>query len=89
MGRIGSIIYVIIGLAVAANKDYLGDIGSLGDFINLVLAVILWPLVLFGVDFKIKIGGGDDKDKKGSMLLIGPAVAYGWAALTTRIGNRD
>ena len=73
------VVYLAIGVAVAATKDYLGDVGSIGDIINLILAVVLWPLVLLGVDFNLKIGGddkeGDDK-KKGALLMVGPAITY-------------
>lgn len=75
MGRIGTIIYLVIGVIVAANKGYVGDVGSLGEIINLLLAVLLWPLLFLGVDFNIKIGGKDG-DKKASALLIGPAFAH-------------
>ena len=66
MKKIIVLVYLAIGVAVAAVKDYLGDIGNVGDVINLVLAVILWPLVLLGVDFELDIGGDDgDKGDKG------------------------
>jgi hypothetical protein len=58
MRTIGGIIYLVIGVAVAANRHYLGDIGSLGDIINQLLAILLWPLVLLGVDFNLHFGGG-------------------------------
>jgi hypothetical protein len=61
--------YLVIGVIVAAIKDYLGDVGSLSAIINLLLAILLWPLILVGVDFDLKIGGddgnGDDKSGKG------------------------
>ena len=73
------IVYLAIGVAVAATKDYLGDVGSIGDILNLILAIVLWPLVLLGVDFNLKIGGddkgGDDK-KKGALMMVGPAISY-------------
>lgn len=98
------LVYLAIGVAVAAIKDYLGDIGNVSDVINLVLAVVLWPVVLLGVDFELDIGGGDDKgdkkdgkdggggkdggkgDKKGALGLIGPALgyAYAWLSSTAR-----
>ena len=79
MKTIVLIVYLAIGVAVAATKDYLGDVGSIGDILNLILAILLWPLVLLGVDFNLKIGGddkdGDDK-KKGALLMVGPAIIY-------------
>jgi hypothetical protein len=95
------LVYLAIGVAVATVKDYLGDIGNVGDVINLVLAVILWPLVLLGVDFELDIGGDDgdkgDKDKggkdggkgekNGALFLFGPAVSYAYA-LASRTARR-
>jgi len=78
MRSIGLIVYVVIGVAVAAARDYLGDVGSIGDIVNLLLAVLLWPLVLLGVDFNLDIGGGrNDKgeNKNGALLLLVPPLA--------------
>jgi hypothetical protein len=60
---------------VAAARDYLSDVGSIGDIVNLLLAVLLWPLVLLGVDFNLDIGGGRDgegENKNGALLLLAP-----------------
>ena len=89
------LVYLAIGVAVAAIKDYLGDVGSVGDIINLVLAIVLWPLVLLGVEFNLTIGDGGDGDKggkggknggkgggdkKGAVLMVGSALTYARAA---------
>jgi hypothetical protein len=82
--------YLVIGVIVAAAKDYLGDVGSLGDIVNLLLAIVLWPLVLLGVDFNLKIGGddgGNGKDnggdkKNGALLMVGPVIVYARSAIT-------
>lgn len=58
------LVYLAIGVAVAAMEDYLGDIGNVGDVINLVLAIVLWPAVLLGVEFNLDIGGDDGQEKK-------------------------
>ncbi len=79
MKNILVIAYLVIGVLIAAAQDYLGDVGSIGAVINLVLAVVLWPLLLVGVDFNFKIGGGGDNDgrqRNRSMLLIGCALTY-------------
>jgi hypothetical protein len=86
VGRIGTIIYLVIGVIVAANKGYLGGISSIGDFINLVLAILLWPLLFFGVHFNIKVGGKDNGKKHG--LLIAPALIYGRAAVSSAWDKR-
>jgi hypothetical protein len=74
------IVYVVIGVAVAAARGYLGDVGSIGDIMNLLLAVLLWPLVLLGIEFNIKVGGGRGGNKKGALLLGPWAFARSWLA---------
>lgn len=85
MRSIFGIVYLVIGVLVAATKDYLGDINGFGDIINLLLAILLWPLVLLGVKFNLKLGGGGDKDNKSlgqeALAVFGPALVYGRAAL--------
>ena len=54
---------MVIGVLVAAARDYLGDVDSISDIVNLLFALLLWPLVLLGVEFNLDIGGG--KDGKG------------------------
>ncbi|MGI8407198.1 MAG: hypothetical protein ACR2L3_01635 [Actinomycetota bacterium] len=82
MRSIGLIIYLVIGVLVASARDYLGDVGSLGGVLNLVLAVLLWPLVLLGVKFNISFGGGDGDGKNKSLgLLFGAPLAYACASV--------
>ncbi len=75
MGRIGMIIYLVIGVLVAAARGYIGDIDGLGGLVNLLLAILLWPLVLLGVKFNLGFGGGDGKNR-GLGLLFGPPMIY-------------
>ena len=56
------LIYLVVGLLVAGgivgNEDsYFSGLDNLEQIIDMVLAVLLWPLVLLGVDINI---GGDD-----------------------------
>jgi hypothetical protein len=71
---------VVIGVAVAAARGYVGDVGSIGDIVNLLLAVLLWPLVLLGIEFNIKVGGGGGGNRKGALLLGPRAFARSWLA---------
>ncbi len=50
---IGSIIYIIIGVIVASNRGYFADIGTISHLLSAFLAVVLWPLVLLGVNLHI------------------------------------
>ena len=75
------IAYLVIGVIVAAAQDYLGDIGGLSDVVNLLLAIVLWPLLLVGVDFNISVGdngdnGGGRNRNNGVLPLAGVALAY-------------
>lgn len=84
MRSIGVAIYLIIGILIAATKDYLGEISGIGDIINLLLAIVLWPLVLLGVKFNLRLGGGrDDRDALQAYVVAGPALIY----LRTAIGS--
>ena len=49
-----ALIYVAIGVAVAANYDYFERLGTIRGIISAVLAVLLWPLVLLGVNVNIR-----------------------------------
>jgi hypothetical protein len=68
--RIGllGLIYLVIGFLVAGGAigdegNYLSNLHNLEDIIEMVLAVVLWPLVLLGVDINI---GGDGSGGGGS-----------------------
>lgn len=81
MRTIGTVIYLVVGVLVASAQNYLGDIGSIGGLLNLFLAILLWPLVLLGVDFNLKFGGGGNRNRS---LVWGPSLAAmsarGWLA---------
>ncbi|MDQ4137645.1 MAG: hypothetical protein M3116_02205 [Actinomycetota bacterium] len=44
------VIYLIIGVIVAGNQGYFVDWTNPGNIIEGLLAVLLWPALLFGVD---------------------------------------
>jgi hypothetical protein len=48
------IAYLVFGVIVASNENYLKDpFGSVEKFISAVLGILLWPLLLFDVDLRI------------------------------------
>ena len=51
--RLLGAIYLAIGLWVAATRDYLENLETAKRILSAVLAVLLWPLVLLGVDFHL------------------------------------
>jgi hypothetical protein len=86
MRTIAFIVYLVIGVVVATNQHYLADIGNVADLVNLLLAIILWPLLLLGVDFHLSFGGGKEGNKNGALFLLNPALAYARAALQSKRG---
>ena len=54
--RIGvfGLIYLVIGIVVASNERYLRDVDTAREIISAVLAIVLWPLVLLGIDLHIR-----------------------------------
>ncbi len=86
MNRIILIVYLVIGVIVASAQGYLGDINNLGDAVNLLLAVVLWPLLLVGVDFNIKIGNGDNGGGGNRNNGVLPLAGAAWTYLRTVAG---
>jgi hypothetical protein len=50
---IGGIIYLIIGFVVASNHGYLTDLTTLSHLLSALLAIILWPVLLFGANLHL------------------------------------
>lgn len=47
------LIYLVIGVIVAANHGYLGGIHNLDSLASALLAIFLWPLLFFGANLHI------------------------------------
>jgi hypothetical protein len=48
------VVYIVVGLIVANSHHYFAHVSGARPVISAVLAVVLWPLVLFGVSVHIK-----------------------------------
>jgi hypothetical protein len=48
-----ALIYVAIGIFVAASKDYLDNLETVKRVLSAILAILLWPLLLLGIDLHI------------------------------------
>jgi hypothetical protein len=48
------LIYVAIGVFVAASKDYFENLDTLKRVLSAALAILLWPLLLLGIDLHIE-----------------------------------
>ena len=46
-------IWVGIGIAIAATKDYFDNLETWRRILSALLAILLWPLVLLGVNLHI------------------------------------
>ena len=51
---IGSVIWLVVGLIVAASHHYFTHASTLKPIISAVLAIVLWPLVLLGINLHVK-----------------------------------
>ena len=51
--RIVQIAYIVVGLVVAGDRNYLEGLGNLERIVEALLAVFLWPLLLFDVSLRI------------------------------------
>ena len=50
---LGVVVWIVVGLVVAANNDFLDDLGSLEHILSAILAVAVWPLVLLDIHFGV------------------------------------
>jgi hypothetical protein len=48
-----TLVYIIVGAFVAGANDYFERLGSFEPIVSALLAILLWPLVLLGVDLHI------------------------------------
>ncbi len=53
-GAVLFVLYIIIGVVVAAGENYLEHLDKLKPIASAVTAVLLWPLVLLGVSLHLK-----------------------------------
>jgi hypothetical protein len=49
-GGIFLLVYILIGVAVAIARGYVSGLNTIPEILELLVAVLIWPLVLFGVD---------------------------------------
>jgi hypothetical protein len=48
------LIYVAIGVFVASSKDYLDNLDTVKRVLSALLAILLWPLLLLGIDLHVR-----------------------------------
>ncbi len=47
------VVYVVVGVIVAAVDDYFNNLNTAGRVLTLIAAIIMWPILLFGFDIRI------------------------------------
>jgi Mn2+/Fe2+ NRAMP family transporter len=52
--RLLGAIYIAVGIFLAANKDYFQNLDTAKLVLSALLAILLWPLLLLGVNLHIK-----------------------------------
>ena len=48
------LVWLIVGVAIAATHHYFAHLNTVRQIVSAVLAVLLWPLVLLGINLHIK-----------------------------------
>jgi hypothetical protein len=48
------LVYVGVGIAIAATHHYFRNVNTVREVISAVLAIALWPLILVGINLHIK-----------------------------------
>jgi hypothetical protein len=54
MRNLVGIAYTVIGIVVAADRNYFEHLGNVDDIASAVFAVLLWPLLLLDVDITLR-----------------------------------
>ena len=49
-----ALVYVGVGVAIAATHDYFENVSGWRGVLSAILAIFLWPLVLLGIDLHIR-----------------------------------
>ena len=48
-----ALVWIVIGVVVAAIYDYFDSLGTVGRVLTAIAAVLAWPLLLLGFDIRI------------------------------------
>jgi hypothetical protein len=51
---LGSIVWLVVGILVASAHHYLANIDTLRTVISALLAILLWPLLLLGINLHVR-----------------------------------
>jgi hypothetical protein len=48
------VVYIVVGVAVAASHEYLENLDTARRLLSALLAIALWPLLLLGIDLHVR-----------------------------------
>lgn len=48
------LIWLVVGVALAADRNYFEDVDTVKEVASAALAVVLWPLLLLDINLNIK-----------------------------------
>jgi hypothetical protein len=51
---IGGLVWLVIGVVVASSHHYFEHASTLKPILSALLAIVLWPLLLLGINLHIK-----------------------------------
>jgi hypothetical protein len=51
----GGILYIIVGIIVASNRGYFVNLANIGNLLSALIAIVLWPLLIFGISLHITL----------------------------------
>jgi hypothetical protein len=51
---LGTILWLVVGVLVASTHHYLAHVGTVKLIVSALLAIILWPLLLVGINLHVK-----------------------------------
>jgi hypothetical protein len=49
-----TLVYVGVGVAIAASHDYFKNVDGWRDVLSAIFAIFLWPLILLGIDLHVR-----------------------------------
>lgn len=51
---LGSLIWIIVGIVIAASHHYFNHASAIKPIVSAILAIVLWPLVLLGINLHVR-----------------------------------
>jgi ABC-type anion transport system duplicated permease subunit len=51
---LSSVIWLIVGILLATSHHYLRNVDNIKPLISAVLAILLWPLLLLGINLHVR-----------------------------------